>query len=337
MQRLAVILLFIMIGSCRPELPWTKNQNLGAALGTTYAITYLTEEKEDFQHEIDSVFKVVNKSMSTYIPESDISKINAGDNTIVVDEMFKEVYEISNKVYSATNGYFDPTVGVLVNAWGFGPGRQIELDSVKIDSLLNFVGFDKVKLIENGTIQKQNPEIRFDFNAVAKGYAIDRLAAMLEDNDVDNYLVEVGGEIYAAGMNKISNKRWVVGIDNPGNLVNRGSAATIHLTDKALASSGNYRKYRIDSLTGEKYVHTIDPKTGYTKNSKILAASVIADDCATADAFATAFMAMDLEKAKEYLENQNEIEAFIIFSNSEGNDDFYMTSGFEERVLANFF
>ena len=206
MKKVIILLVLMFAVACQKQTSLLKNKNLGNALGTTYAITYLTETKQDYQQEIDSVFTVVNQSMSTYLPDSDITKINNGDSTVVVDAMFKEVFAISEGVYKATQGYFDPTVGVLVNAWGFGPGKQIQLDSTKVDSLLYYVGFNKVRITPKSTVLKDNSNIRFDFNAVAKGYAIDRLAAMLEAKGCKDYLVEVGGEIYASGTNSIKQK-----------------------------------------------------------------------------------------------------------------------------------
>ena len=305
---------------------------MGPALGTTYSIIYLDDKELDFQREIDSVFQAVNQSMSTYWPDSDISKINRGDSSITVDHMFKEVFKLSKMVYEASEGYFDPTVGTLVNAWGFGPQGQMDLDSVKVDSLLLFVGFDKVMLGDDGRIQKEHPSIFFDFNAIAKGYAIDRLGVMLDNKNINNYLVEVGGEVLTRGQNSISGKKWTVGIDDPQVELGRELKKVIRLKDKALASSGNYRKFRVDSITGEKYVHTIDAKTGYTKNAKVLAASVIAYDCATADAYATTFMAMDLEDSKILLSKQTVLEAYIIYVDEEGNTQEFMTNGFEMLV-----
>ncbi|MEZ4811672.1 MAG: FAD:protein FMN transferase [Allomuricauda sp.] len=311
---------------------WVKNQNRGNALGTTYSIIYISHETLDYQQEIDSVFQVLNHSLSTYIPTSDISKINDGDSTVVVDAMFKEVFEISTKVHEASNGYFDPTVGVLANAWGFGPGEQIELDSLKVDSLLGYVGWNKVRLNQDNTITKEHPSIRFDFNAVAKGYAIDRLGALLDAKGIANYLVEVGGEVLAKGTNLVSGKQWTVGIDDPQVEVGRQLKLIVSLEDRAMASSGNYRKFRIEPNTGEKYVHTIDPKTGYTKNSNVLATSVVANTCAVADAFATAFMAMDLERSKKVLEDHHELEAYIIYLDENGMTQEFMTPGFEVLV-----
>lgn len=325
---LGAALLFLGCGKGQ----WTKNQNWGNALGTTYSIIYISDRELDYQQDIDSVFQVVNQSMSTYIPTSDISKINAGDSTIVVDDMFREVFDISNKVHKASNGYFDPTVGVLANAWGFGPGEQMELDSLRVDSLLAYVGWDKVAINKDNTIFKAHPAIRFDFNAVAKGYAIDRLGAMLDAKGIKNYLVEVGGEVLAKGTNLVSEKQWTVGIDDPQVEEGRQLKQIVSLKDRAMASSGNYRKFRVDPETGKKYVHTINPKTGYTKSSNVLATSVVANTCALADAFATTFMAMDLEESQKLLGEHEELEAYIIYLDEEGNTTEFMTPGFKVLV-----
>ncbi|WP_036382972.1 FAD:protein FMN transferase [Muricauda sp. MAR_2010_75] len=327
---LLLTVAILLLGCNSPS--WVKNLNSGGALGTSYSIIYISDETLDYQKEIDSVFQAVNQSMSTYVPTSDISKINEGDSTVVVDDMFKEVFAISSNVHQASNGYFDPTIGVLANAWGFGPGEQIELDSLKVDSLLNYVGWEKVQLNSDNTITKANSAIRFDFNAVAKGYAIDRLGALLDAKGTDNYLVEVGGEVLAKGTNLVSGKQWTVGIDDPQVETGRQLKLIVTLEDKAMASSGNYRKFRIDSETGEKYVHTINPKTGYTQNSYVLATSVVANTCAVADAYATTFMAMDLEESKKVLAEHTELEAYIIYLDENGDTKEFMTSGFETFV-----
>lgn len=332
-MRLVVICLILIFAGCRnSESKWVKNISSGSALGTSYNITYLATSELNFEREIDSLFQVLNQSMSTYIPTSDISRINRGDSTIVVDQMFREVFELSGRVFDATDGYFDPTVGVLVNAWGFGPGTELQMDSMKVDSLLDYVGFNKVSIKANGEIKKENPAIYFDFNAIAKGYAVDRLAVLLKNKGLTDFLIEVGGELVAQGENRIKEKRWVVAIDDPMMEESRTYKRTLYMKDVAMASSGNYRKFKIDPETGAKYVHTIDPKTGYTKNSNILAVSVMANDCATADAFATSFMAMDLEKSKAILSQHKELEGYIIYLDPEGNVLEYMTNGFKENV-----
>jgi thiamine biosynthesis lipoprotein len=310
-----------------------RNQTVGAALGTSYNIIYLSHESNDFQQEIDSVFNAINQSMSTYIPDSDISKINKGDSTVVTDHMFQEVFKLSKDIYEATNGYFDPTVGTLVNAWGFGPGEQIAMDSTVVDSLLAYVGFDKVVLNPDNTVKKENAQILFDFNAVAKGYSIDRIAVMLTNKGINNFLIEVGGELVAKGINKTKEKPWLVGIDDPESTDKRGTKILLNLQDKALASSGNYRKFRVDNVTGKKYVHTVDPKTGFTKNSVTLGVNIIADNCATADAYATAFMAMDVEDAFKVVSNNRSLEAYIIYLDETGKSQEFLTKGFKDLVV----
>lgn len=331
MKHITVLIgLLVCMGSCSE--PLVRNRNHGNALGTTFTITYITEGELDFQEQIDSLFHAVNRSMSTYMPDSDISKINGGDSTVVVDAMFQEVFAISEGVHQASRGYFDPTVGVLADAWGFGPGEGLELDSLKVDSLLDYVGWEKVRLNRDHTVSKAHPAIRFDFNAVAKGYTVDRIGAFLDSRGIDHYLVELGGEILAKGGNPISGKPWTVGIDDPQAEEGRELKKIILLEDWAMATSGNYRKFRLDPQTGEKYVHTIDPKTGYTKNSKVLAVSVLAKTCALADAYATAFMAMDLEGSMEVIKEHGELDAYIIHLDEQGTAQEYMTPGFAARV-----
>ena len=324
-----VVLLYCV--SCGNRLQ--RKDFVGGALGTSYSIIAITADEKDLQQEIDSVFRVINASLSTYIPDSDISKINDGDSTVVVDAMFKEVFQLSKRIFKETGGYFDPTVGTLVNAWGFGPERKLELDSLKVDSLLRYVGFSKVSLTPQNRIKKQSPEIYIDFNAIAKGYAIDRLAAMMDAQGIENYLIEVGGEIVSKGENTIKEKPWVVGIDDPQMEIGRSSKLLIELTDKALASSGNYRKFRIDEVTGKKYVHTVNPKTGFTQNSNTLAVTILANDCATADAYATAFMAMDLDEAFKLISNDKELEAYIVYLDDKGETQEFLTNGFKELVV----
>lgn len=331
MRKLLLISYTLFLVSCASNTSTIiRNQNVGEALGTSYSIIYLADEKLDFLKEIDSVFAAINRSMSTYIPDSDISKINRGDSTMVVDEMFQEVFQLSKEIYEKTGGYFDPTVGTLVNAWGFGPGKQIDLDSIRVDSLMQFVGFDKVSLTSEGTIIKQNANIYFDFNAIAKGYAIDRLAVLMNEKGIRNYLLEVGGEVVAKGENALSQRLWGVAVTDPET---ERSKISIQLKDRAMASSGNYRKFRIDSVTGKKYVHTVDPKTGFTKNSNTLAVNILATTCAEADAYATTFMAMDLDDSIHFLTNQRVMDAYIIYLDEKGETKEFMTEGFKKVVM----
>jgi len=325
-----LLVILVSMASCTGRLE--KNMLTGEALGTTYSITYLTRESLDLHEEFDSVFRVVNLSMSAYYPESDISRINRGDSTVVIDSMFREVMSLSREVYNRTSGHFDPTVGILVNAWGFGPGPSMAMDSARVDSLLQYVGFDKIHITPDFRIHKDVPGMVLDFNAIAKGYTIDRLAEVLNRKGVEDYLVEVGGELVAKGENQIKHQRWVVGIDDPQAKHGRALKEKIYLKDRAIASSGNYRKFRIDSLTGRKYVHTVDPITGFTKNSNVLAASVLANTCAVADAYATAFMAMDLDVSIKLLAEHKELEAYIVYLDENGKTQEFMTTGFKDLI-----
>ena len=286
----------------------------GNALGTTFHITYFDIQNRDFSYQIDSLLNRINKSLSTYIPSSDISKINRGDTSIVVDAYFKEVFYKSKTIYRATQGFFDPTIGSLVNAYGFGPEKSLsDLNKYKIDSILQFVGFDKVTIIDS-KIVKENPSIFLDFTAIAKGYAIDILGRYFETQNISEYLIEIGGEIRVRG-----DKNWVIAIEHPNFDETQSFQATVTLKNESIATSGNYRKFKEDIKTGQKYVHIINPKTGAAAMSNLLSVSVIAPtDCADVDAYATAFMAMGLEETKTFLKTHKAFKCFMVYSGKEG-------------------
>lgn len=327
-----VALGLMALAGCGPSTPLQRQQYQGGALGTSYSIILYTEGPQDFTRQIDSVFAVMNHSMSTYLPDSDISRINRGDSAVVVDAMFREVFEASRAIWEASGGHFDPTVGVLVDAWGFGPGPALEMDSLKVDSLLAYVGFDKVRLDPDNRIRKASPQVRLDFNAIAKGYSIDRLAVLFDEAGVSHYLIEVGGEVRARDGNPEKNQPWRIGIDDPQVTDGRSIKRVISLEDRSMASSGNYRKFRVDPETGAKFVHTIDPLTGFTRSSNILAASVLAPSCMVADGYATALMAMDLDASRNLLEAHDELEAYIIYLDADGVVQEFMTPGFESLI-----
>jgi thiamine biosynthesis lipoprotein len=324
---------FFILGSCSKDQSHVLS---GFALGTTYTIKYNAPiPVNDLEIQVDSLFFKINRSLSTYLPTSDISKINRGDATVVVDAYFREVFEVSKKINQLTNRYFDPTVGNLVNAYGFGPEKPLNtIQQTQIDSLLQLTGMHKVRINNDGNVVKDHPFIYLDFNAIAKGYTVDLLGELLSQNSVDNYLVEVGGELVARGENRITQKPWTVGIDNPlqkGD--NRTYLAVITLTNKAMATSGNYRKYRIDSQTGTRYVHTLNPMTGMPVKSRVLSATVLASSCIEADAMATALMAMPLKMSKKILEQSPDFEAFLVLSSSTNSIETYSTPGFQSLVL----
>ena len=313
----------------------TEPQRLsGYALGTTYNITYFdTRANPNLVPAIDSVFYVLNKSMSTYIKNSDISKINRGDDQVVVDHHFKAVFNASKAVFTATQGFFDPTVGSLVNAYGFGPEEGLAtLTASDRDRLLTLTGFEKVTLDEEGRIDKSNPNIYLDFNAIGKGYAVDVLSSIMEKRfGYTNTLVEIGGELRAKGKQILKNSPWTVAIDTPNeNIVERDLLRTLTLQNQALATSGNYRKYRIDEK-GNKYVHTINPFDGTAQPSKVLSASVIAADCMTADAYATALMSMPISKIETL--PLDGIEYMLVLAGDNGNYDIQRSPGFPSLNL----
>jgi len=322
-KKFVLITFVLSLTSCNPEIE-KKDYNLqGVVFGTTYSITYLNSEK-NFQQSLDSLFFEINKSMSTYIPTSDISKINNGDTSIVVDQFFTEVFEKSKRIHQETGGFFDPTVGNLVNAYGFGPKKEksIPSDSI-IKKLMKDVGFEKVSLI-HGKIKKDHPTIYLDFNSIAKGYAIDVVARFFDSKKIPNYLIEIGGEITAKGS-KPENKPWIIKIVDPVNSASKDGFKDVELKNVSMATSGNYRKFRITD-DGEKYVHTINPKTGLAKESNLLSASVFTKtDCADADAYATAFMAMGFQKAKKFIENNNHIQVILIYLDENNKMQVYDT------------
>ena len=313
----------------------TEPQRLsGYALGTTYNITYFDNRANpNLVPAIDSVFYVLNKSMSTYIKNSDISKINRGDDQVVVDHHFKAVFNASKAVFTATQGFFDPTVGSLVNAYGFGPEEGLAtLTASDRDRLLALTGFEKVTLLKEGRILKTDPNIYLDFNAIGKGYAVDVLSSMMEKRfGYTNTLVEIGGELQAKGKHILKNSPWTVAIDTPNeNIVERDLLRTLTLQNQALATSGNYRKFRIDEK-GNKYVHTINPFDGTAQPSKVLSASVIAADCMTADAYATALMSMPMSKIETL--PLDGIEYMLVLAGDNGNYDIQRSPGFPSLNL----
>ena len=334
MKKLVTLLTLFFLLSCGNKIP-QRFVNQGEAFGTTYSIQTYSLKKIELEKGIDSVIYVVNKSVSIYLPKSDISKINKGDTSIIVDKIFEDNFNISAEIHKKTQGYFDPTIGVLRNAYGFGDTKPLKkIDSNTLDSLLQYVGFNKVKLTSENKISKQYPEIYFDFNAVAKGYGIDQIGNYLESKGISNYLIELGGEILAKGKNIDKNKPWVVGIENvDSQLEDRSYSSIVSLQNEAMAASGNYRKFRIDSLTGKKYVHTLNPITGSAEKSDVTSATVIASTCAVADAYATSFMALGLERSKEVLKTLSGIEAYLTYNNENNKEMVFVTEGFKTHLL----
>ncbi|WP_215907109.1 FAD:protein FMN transferase [Kordia aestuariivivens] len=310
--------------------------NTGFALGTTYAIQYeISSEDENYSEDIENVFHEVNQSISAYLPTSDISRINRGEKDVVIDDYFKTVYDFSREVYEKTDGYFDPSVGALVNAWGFGPEKPINnLNKEQVDSIMTFTGFDKVKVTSERKVVKDHPSVTFDFNSLGKGYAIDLIGKMFDEKGIKNYIIEVGGEILTKGKNTHKVKKWTVAIDSPiQNADERQYIELITLENKAMATSGNYRKFRVDPETGDHYVHILNAKTGYPMKNNVLSVSVVADNCMKADAYATAFMVMPYEKTKELLSKLKDVDAYVVSKDEYGNIQKYTTKGFQDLII----
>ena len=317
------IVLFIFLGllSCTNSVK--QQRNSGGVFGTTYSIIY--DSNEDFQQEFEQIFNDINHSMSTYIPNSIISEVN--NNRITkIDTHFKTVFETSKRVFDETSGRFDPTIGAVVNAWDFGPEGKIEqLDSVKIKNLMQSVGLNKVS-VEGFQIKKPSAT-KIDFNAIAKGYGVDQIGYFLESNSVSNFLVEIGGEIVCKGINSSKGTPWKIGIQNPNIESDIPFLNSVELNNKAMATSGTYRKYKIDE-NGRRYTHIINAKTGYPSRSNILSISVIAENCMAADAYATALQTMNLEELSNFLSNHPELKVYIIFENENKELEYKSFNGF---------
>jgi len=300
----------------------------GAVFGTSYTIIY--DDNVDYTKQFDSLFHVINVSMSTYISDSDISKINRNE-LVEVDTHFEKVFHKSKEIYNATKGVFDPTIGDVVNAWSFGADKQKFLtDSTTIEGLMRYVGFNKVKLVNKRIVKLPNTYL--EFNAIAKGYGIDVIAQFLESKNCNNYLVEIGGEVRVKGKNKAKDKPWRVGLDEPRFDGEQSVYKAIHLKDQAMATSGTYRKFKVDE-SGNKYAHIINTKTGYPTKTNILSVSVIAKDCMTADGYATAFQAMGVEKVSVFLKKHPELKSFLIFENNNNELETLALNGFPEKKM----
>lgn len=325
-----IIFIFITIllfESCTKDQTNYININ-GFTQGTTYNITYENKDKINFRNDIEYLLAEFDTSLSTYNKLSVITAIN-NNTSNKADKYLKTVFIRSQEISAQTDGAFDITVGPLVNIWGFGLSKQEEVTQAKIDSILKFVGYNKVKLV-NDIIIKDDSRIKIDMNAIAQGYAVDVVAGFFDTKDTKNYLVEIGGEVRTKGLSP-SSEAWKIGIDKPidnNNSPGENLQAIIHLNNRSLATSGNYRKFY--EKDGIKYSHTINPKTGSPVNHSLLSATVIAEDCMTADAFATAFMVIGLEKSIELIDQHPELEAYFVYSDKEGILKIKSTPGIDD-------
>ncbi len=297
----------------------------GPTQGTSYHITYLDTKHRNLQPEIEKLLIDFDFSVSTYNPYSIITRVNQNDKDVKLDNYFKTCFKKAKEVWKNTNGAFDPTVLPLTNIWGFGPGKKTEIEKSKIDSILEFVGFNLIELKRNKIIKKDS-RVALDFNAFAQGYSVDVVSKFINKKGIKSYIVEIGGEVFAKGTN-LNGKIWTVNLEEPKDnkeAINN-TIAIARLNNSAISTSGNNRRYFIEN--GIKYAHHLDPKTGYPAKNNLLSVSLFGNDCITTDSNATGILVMGLEKAKLFLQNHSELEAIIIYSDEKGNYQYYKTNG----------
>ena len=323
--------LFIVLNPCISKKPVIENFT-GFTQGTTYSIVYdnsININTLDLKLKVEKILHDFDMSLSVYQDSSVISKINSNEN-VLVDSFFIDVFTKSVLISDMTNGAFDITVGPLVRAWGFGPDDHKNFTAEKRDSLMKLVGMEKISLV-NGHVIKSDPGIKLDVNAIAQGYSVDVVCRYLRSLGILNCLVEIGGEVRAIGTK--ADALWRIGIDRPedNNMIpGQSLQAIIKISDKAVSTSGNYRKFYVED--GIKYSHTIDPKTGYPAKNRLLSVTIIADDCTMADGIATACMVMGKEKAVEFITSNSQLSAYLVFSDDSGNFKSWMSDELKKSI-----
>ena len=316
----------ILIIRQQHSMPYRKTSDF--IFGTTYHVTYQCDS--DLTQSIKAELLKVDASLSPFNKESVITAVNENQD-VQLDDMFKEVFNLAMDISKDTDGAFDITVAPLVNAWGFGFKNGSQPSSHQVDSLLQLVGYEKVSMV-NGKVTKQDPRIMLDCSAIAKGYGTDRVARLLQSRGIQNYMVEIGGEVVTSGVNP-DRVPWKIGVTKPtDDSLNIGHElqTVLNVTDKAMATSGNYRNYYFKG--GKKFAHTVDPKTGYPVQHSILSATVLSKSCAVADAYATSFMVMGFDKARQVLERHPELMAYFIYSNQKGDMDVWYSPSLREKI-----
>lgn len=322
------IFLFSCISSA--DIPYLQLN--GFIQGTSYNINYQSKKLENYTSEILQIFAEIDSSVSLYNQLSLLYKINSSSDSLnTIDNHIKYLINTSEKLSLESKGLFDITVAPLVNAWGFGADNKQKRDSNTIDSILKFVSYTLIR-VKNNYLIKKDIRVKIDLNAIAQGYTVDLIAEFFEKKNIKNYLIEVGGEVRAKGINS-KGLTWRIGIDKPidnNNEPGRNLQTIVSLKNKSLATSGNYRKFYEEN--GVKYAHTINPKTGYPAKNNVLSASIVTKDCALADAYATACMVSGLEASKLILKNHPEMDALLIYSDTTGKILEFKTKGFQEMV-----
>lgn len=310
---ICIVLLCCFLTNCNTV---EKQQFFGTTQGSYYSITYYDEQNRDYRHEFDSIFKEIESTLSLWDENSIIRRVNRNDTTVVINKIFTDNFNYAIAAAELSDGFFDPTVGPLVQAWGFHFKEGMEMTPEIVDSLKQLVDYRKIK-IENGKVIKENHNMTLDFNAVAQGYTTDVIGDFLISKNVNNFLVDVGGEILARGR-KPNGDLWKVGIEKPAD--NKESERIVQkiveLDNRSIVTSGNYRKYV--ERGGKRYSHSLNPKTGYPSENSLLSATVICDNTAWADCLASICMLVGIDKAKEILEAQDNIKAYFIYLDNDG-------------------
>ncbi|CAN5206748.1 FAD:protein FMN transferase [soil metagenome] len=333
---LILLLAIVVVSIFRQNKAGSGGLDIIEITGTTmgsipYHVKYRDEDGRNFKAEIDSILVAFNQSLSTYIPDSEISRFNKGSVVKFELPFFYPVLKRSKEVHEKTGGAFDPTIAPLVNAWGFGPDKSRSPDKAKIDSLIDLVNFDSI-FFDSKSVCKLKPGLMLDMSAIAKGYAVDVVADFLKSKNIENFLVEIGGEAVCSGTNERS-EIWAIGIDDPtgSGYGQQKPRAIVKLNNRAIATSGNYRNFY--EVNGQMFSHTISPFTGYPVQHSLLSASVFAEDCMTADAYATGFMVMGIEESIKIVESDNSLDAFFIYSDENGDLLTYTSKGIKDYFL----
>jgi thiamine biosynthesis lipoprotein len=325
-------LVLLIVGTVliiRQQQSTPYQKNAGLIFGTTYSVTY--QCGEDLQEEIEAELKKVDDEFSMFNSQSIVARLNNGEQPELSND-FIDVFKLARQVSEDTNGAFDITVAPLVNAWGFGFKHEQMPSKEQVDSLRELIGYRYVTL-KDKTITMQKPGMMLDFSAIAKGYGVDVVARLLERHDIKNYMVEIGGEITTRGINP-ERVPWRIGVNKPSEDAlneNHELQTILNVTDKSMATSGNYRNFYVKG--GKKYAHTIDPKTGYPVQHSLLSATVLTDRCAKADAYATSFMVLGMDGAKQILERHKELMAYLIYTDNKGNLSVWYSPSLKDKIV----
>ena len=331
-MRFRLYFFLLVLFSCSSSDNAVLVTNSGKTQGTYYHIKYMSDYGNDYNFQIDSILQEVDSSLSVYKSYSLISRLNNGEK-LNTDTLFNTVFFSAKKVFLESKGNFDCSVSPLVKAWGFYKddlGDILEVDSSIFNRILNDIGFQRIKLIGDSLVMPDNMSL--DFNSLAQGFTVDLIGRYLETKNIHNFLIEVGGEILAKGLND-DDKIWRIGIDKPLNNIdyNDRFQLILDLENKALATSGNYRKFYIKN--GLKYSHMINPFTGFPAQNNLLSVTVIHDDCIMADAYSTAFMVMGVKEAKQFVLLNPEIETYLVYTDKDGNWKTYISPRMLKRVV----